>query len=304
MTRSLTWGLFGACAAFAIACTGGSPAQVLTGKVTAKDAIAVRAVSGSDVVTAGRVHTDGSFTLSLPEGKAYHLEVLTSDGSARPILARDGVTPKNLAFDVCHASKPYDLGGVGGSNGAGPGLCPPPPPPCDSSTDPSCMCDPSSGACPPPKCDPTTDPSCMCDPTTGPCPPPKCDPTMDPSCMCDPTTGACPPPKCDPTQDPTCPVMPPPCVDPTDPNTCKDPCMEHPEVCACGSSGGGKAPGSPPGGMGPGSSGSGSAGGGATGGTCWPPPDPGCDLMGDCPCDGVFPEHAPGNFGCQESYGT
>ena len=71
--------------------------------------------------------------------------------------------------------------------------------------------------------------------------------------------------------------------------------MTDPTTCGCGAV------------MGSGSGTGGTSGGtgsGMTGGSCWPPPDPTCDPMGNCPCDAVFPEHAPGNFGCQESTGT
>jgi hypothetical protein len=191
--------LFAACAA----CTGAASTQVVTGTVASSTAVAVRAVSGSDVVTAGRVRSDGSFTLSLPAGKQYSLEVMTSAGAILPI----GTKSAALTFKVCQPTDPWDMGGVGG--GA-------PPPPCDPASDPNCKLPP------PPPCDPASDPNCVP-------PPPPCDPVTDPNCK------PPPPPPCDPTTDPSCQLPPPPCADPNDPNTCKDPCMADPSQCACGS---------------------------------------------------------------------
>lgn len=149
-------------AAFA-ACTGSvRPDQVLTGRASTSDAIALRAVSQGAVVTASRVHSDGSFTLAVPAGTQYALEVLTSGGIVRRLVATNGA---EIAFDVCQPSKPYDLGGIGSGSGFD---CPPPPPPCDPTQDPNCTL-------PPPPC---TDPS---DPTT----------CIDP-CMSDPEVCACP----------------------------------------------------------------------------------------------------------------
>jgi hypothetical protein len=229
MTGKLQSWLLAACAAvgFGVGCTDGSPTQVLTGKLSANSgAVAVRAVSGDHVVTAGRVHSDGSFTLSIPAGKSYRLEVLSSDGRAHPMLANDGGLAKNLAFDVCKPTRPYDMGNCElGGTGTG-GMCVPPKP-CMDPTDPNCQpCDPNSGmSCP---CDPAVDPTCK----------PPCDPTLDPMCKCDPSTGMCPP--CDPT-DPMCkqpcdpmtdPMCPPPC-DPTDP-MCKQPCDPTVDpMCKC-----------------------------------------------------------------------
>ncbi|MGE5185085.1 MAG: hypothetical protein ACM31C_23615 [Acidobacteriota bacterium] len=299
--------MLAACAAAGVGCSGGESTQVVTGKVTARGAIAVRAVDGSDIITESRVRSDGSFTLSLPAGQHYRLQVLTW-GGVQPIMGKTGA----LAFDVCQPSDPWDMGGVGSGSGSGGtgggagsgGYCVPPPPidangnPCDPMSDPTCL--------PPPPCDPMTDPSCACLPPPPPpgcdlgtgsgsnCPPP-CDPATDPMCFppppppppgCDPGTGSgsgsgsgygsgdgssCPPPPpppCDPMTDPTCPYPPPPCTDPTDPTTCQDPCMADPTQCGMGSGSG-----------------------------CWPPPcdpaDPSC-AMGS----GMWPQHPPGDFGC------
>src|SRR5882724_7085732 len=97
MKNAISPWLLAACAAAGFGCTGGTSTQVLTGKVTSSSAVAVRAVSGSDVVTASRVRSDGSFTLSLPAGKQYSLEVMTSAGAILPI----GTKSVALSFKVC-----------------------------------------------------------------------------------------------------------------------------------------------------------------------------------------------------------
>jgi hypothetical protein len=264
-------------AAAAAGCADPPSTQVLTGHVTTSGALAVRALSNGTVVTAARVRSDGSFTLSLPAGTHYQLQVLTGSGVQHVL---DGHSAA-LAFDVCQPTDPFDLGGMGegGGMGSGSGGCGTPPP----------MCDPSTGAnCdPPPMCDPMTDPmcvpppppdcdasgNCMCDPSTGAnCdpPPPMCDPMTDPMCVpppppvCD-ASGNC---MCDPTTEADCPLPPPPCPDPMDPSSCQDPCMGDPMQCGCDPS---------------------------NGQMCWPPP-PDCDAAGNC--TGMVPQHPPGNFGC------
>lgn len=289
----------------AAGCSGSEPStQVLTGKVGTSGAIAVRAVIGDSVVTASQVRSDGTFTLALPKGEHYRLEVLTTSG-VRHVFSGANGTLADMTFSVCQPSDPYDMGGVGtppdigpppggGMGGGTPGcdpqteMCPPPPPPCDPSTDPNCACDP------------TTDPTCglTCDPGDPDCPvqcsnpmDPGCDlpPTpgcadpTDPYCFCD-ANGDCPPPYCGPTtMDPNAPdVMcppppPPPCQDPTDPTTCGNPCEQDPASCGCST----------------------------MDQSCWPPPlPPECDAMGEM-CDpngpgGITPENPPTDFGCED----
>jgi hypothetical protein len=252
--------------ALAAACSNTPQTQVLTGKVTTSGALAVRAISDGTVVTAARVRSDGSFTLSLPAGTRYQLEVLTATGVQHVLDARSAA----LAFRVCEPTDPFDLGGMGHGMGSGSAGCDQPPPDCDPATG---MCCDADGQCTP-MCDPMTDPNCV------PPPPPMCDPTTDPMCPpppdCDPATGMCcdasgncaPP--CDPMTQPDCPAPPPPCMDPTDPNTCQDPCMGDPMQCGCDPS--------------------------ADPAMCWPPPPP-CDASGNCG-PGMVPEHPPGDFGC------
>ena len=312
MKSSLPALLLALCAA--AGCTDNPSTQVLTGRVTTSGALAVRAVSNGNVVTAARVRSDGSFTLSLPAGAQYRLEVLTSSGVQHVL----GASSSALAFRVCQPVDPFDLGGLGHGHGGGSGGCMPPPM-CDPSSGSACppppppMCDPSSGsACPPPPpmCDPTTDPSCppppppMCDPSSGsacpPPPPPMCDPSTGPCPpppMCDPSTGPCPPPPmctdpagncppppdCDPSTGMGCP--PPPC----DPMTQADcpapppPCMDptDPQTCQDPCMGDPMQCGCDP---------SGSAA------SCWPPPPP-CDAAGNCG-SGMVPDHPPGDLGC------
>ena len=200
------------CAIAGFGCTGADKTQVLTGRVTQQGAIAVRAIDGDTVITAGRVRSDGSFTLSLPAGHRYRLEVLTANGVHNIVGTKDG-SLADLTFKVCQPQDPFDMGGFGE--------------PCDP-TDPNTMCEPG--------CDPTTDPNCWkCEPDDPMCQPTPCD-QSDPNCtMCDPGDpncgGGCDPTdpnctKCDPMTDPTCgqpcdpntdPMCPPPC-DPNDPD--------------------------------------------------------------------------------------
>ena len=286
MTMALRPWLLAACMAVGIGCSATSTTQVVTGKISTSGAIAVRAVTDDSVVTAGRVHSDGSFSLALPAGHRYRLELLTTSG-VRPILARSGGALSDLQFRVCEPIQPFDCGQIGGNPGPGTG-------PCDPMTDPSCMCDPS-GNCsgggsgsggPIMGCDPTTDPLCVCDangqcvdgncdPATDPmCGPicevlpdgttncgPQCDPTTDPTCPCtaDPNGGLMcppppPPPPCDPTTDPMCPCM----VDANGTTNCPPPpaCDPSTNDCECNPQ--------PDGQM-----------------QCWPPP---CDPTVDVSC--------------------
>ena len=287
------------------ACTEEPATQVLTGRIaTTQGAVAIRAVSDGDVVTAGRVRSDGSFTLVLPAGSRYRLEVMTSAG-VKNVVSRSGAGLKDLVFKVCTPTAPFDVGGIGGISEPGEpgcladGTCPPP---CDPSTDP--YCEPP----PPPPCGPN-DPSCApCDPTdpATACPPPPpppcgpndpsctpCDPTTDPSCPCDsngscgggggctdPSAPGCLPPGCDsdgnctsPCGDPTDPGCAPPCDNPLDPASCLDPCMDDPMTCGCSSNDPG----------------------------CWPVPGPcACDSSGMCePGGAMMPDHLPVDFGCE-----
>ncbi len=238
------------------ACTGDPGTQVLTGRVDrTKGALAIRAISDGDVVTAGQVRSDGSFTLVLPAGSQYRLEVLTSSG-VRNVVARDGAGLRDLMFKVCEPRAPFDVGGIAdpGNPMCAPddpnckydceadGTCPPPcdpatnencpPPPCADPNDPNCKCE-ADGTCPPPPCEPG-DPSCTpCDQMdpNGNCPPPPCAPD-DPNCMpCAPDDPSCMP--CDPSTDPYCKCdangncgggggM---CTDPNDPS-CAPPCSD------------------------------------------------------------------------------
>jgi hypothetical protein len=179
--------------ALAAACSSTPDDQVITGKVTTSGALAVRAISDGSVVTAARVRSDGSFTLSLPAGAQYQLEVLTKTGVQHVLDTRSAA----LAFRVCTPTGPYDLGGMGSGSGG----CDQPPPMCDPATG---MCCDASGNCMP-GCDPMTQPDCAT-------PPPPCMDPTDPNtcqdpCMADPMQCGC-----DPSADPTmCWPPPPPC---------------------------------------------------------------------------------------------
>ena len=210
--------LFAACAAAAVGCTAGDPeTQVLTGKIQTSGALAVRAVTGDTVITAATVRSDGSFTLSLPVGQRYRLEVLTTSGVRHVVAAKNG-TLTALSFKVCDPIGPFDVGGIGpdgtsgGGTGGGDGTCDPMDPDCKPS--PCAPGDPSCGTWP---CMDPSDPSCE--------PPPPClpgDPSCEPPSPCGPNDPMCePPPPCLPG-DPSC-EPPPPCL-PGDPS-CSPPML-------------------------------------------------------------------------------
>jgi hypothetical protein len=274
MTTVRTMGLAALCAV--AACTTDPANQVITGRVDpAKGPLAIRAIADDDVVAAAPVRTDGSFTLALPAGNRYRLEVLTRSGR-KNLVTRSGGVVRDLTFAVCQPVDPFDCGDVGDPP---PGCMDPScmPPSCDPMLDPDCKCLPDGTCCSAmdPNCAP---PPCM-DPSCGGCQPGDpscCDPMTDPDCQgtcsdpMDPTCGSCPPPPCSDPMDPGCV---PPCDNPMDPTTCKDPCLDDPMACGC--------PMDDP--------------------SCWPAPQP-CDgTSGEMcdPGDGMTPAHVPTDFGCQ-----
>jgi hypothetical protein len=156
-----------ALSALVVGCTASEPStQVVTGKVSAKhNAVGVRAVSGEDVLTAAAVRADGTFTLVLPKGHEYRLELLLRSGSVKHFSTKTTAGKlTGLAFKVCEPQDPWDMGGTDPGT---PGMCTDP-------TDPNCKppCDPMSGEMcpeppPPPPC-PPDDPNCQplgCAPT-------------------------------------------------------------------------------------------------------------------------------------------
>jgi hypothetical protein len=327
------------CCALA-ACTDGSSTQVLTGRVdTSKGALAIRAIADDNVVTATPVRSDGSFTLSLPSGSNYRLEVLTRTG-VKNVVARSGNVLRDLTFKVCDPGNPFDVGGMGDPNPDGicgpndlncvpcdpangmdcsdpckanpmdPG-CLPPPDPCSDPTSPNCWpCDPMDLNCQPPKCEDPNDPTCCVLSPDGTCCPPD-DPMCAPSCqpgdpMCCDANGTCTPP-CDPMTDPNCECkadgtcQPPPTCDVNDPT-----CMGcYPDgTCGCTDP---TAPGCVPPCMDPMDPNTckdpcveDPIACGCTTPDCWPAPEPCCDPNGMCdPSDGMEPDNIPGDFGCQ-----
>lgn len=155
------------CAACIGCSTSAPPTQVITGQLSARDAVAVRATSGRDVVAAAEVRSNGAFTLALPVGGRYSIDVLTHDG-VKHLFANGGYT-----FRVCAPGAPWNLGTVqtppGGSSpgsdpcGDDPTCGRDAPPPCSDPSDPAtcsdpCGDDPTSCGCP------TTDPTCWGDP--------------------------------------------------------------------------------------------------------------------------------------------
>jgi hypothetical protein len=268
---------------------------VLTGRIDTTGVVAIRAVSGDDVVTAAQVSSDGSFRIALPSGAKYRLEVLTSSGVKQMIKHHSGGWSM-LEMTVCAPQAPFDLGGIGDSNTMcdpmtdpsctpGCGDPPPPPPPCMDPMDPNCQpcTNPMDPSCQPPCMDPM-DPNCKPPPPScggmnePPCPPPpSCGGPNEPPCPCmDPDDPMCKPcmpgdPNCDGTTDPNC-------MDPSDPETCKDPCVIDPMQCGCTM-------------MEP---------------NCWPPPEPPMCQPGEMcdPNDGMTPANVPSDFGCSRMPGT
>lgn len=312
------------------ACAAEPSTQVLTGHVAAsRGALAVRAVADGEVVAATPVRSDGSFTIQLPEGKRYRLEVLTNAGVKNVVATADG-TLRDVAFTVCDAQDPYDVGEMGDPttgmcNDPNDPNCKPPdgeppcgdPPPECQPGDPNCErppgCEAGDPNCEPPKCDPMTDPNCgdpcypqadgTCCPVGDPnCePPPVCDPMTDPTCKCD-EYGNCWPDRCQDPSDPNCGG----CMDPSDPN-CGGGCTD-PNDPSCG--GGCQADGTCPpceDPMDPNSCDDpcvrdpGSCGCKMDEPNCWPPPvECDADANGVCdPGDGMSPDNVPGDFGCK-----
>ena len=276
---------------FGFGCSDGAPAgQVLTGRIDtthASGVVAIRAVSGSDVVTAAQVASDGSFRITLPTGAKYRLEVLSS-GGVKQVLSHGDSGWKAMEVQVCVPSAPFDMGGMGNSGAmcdpSDPNCTPQPDPNCTNPMDPDCKMDPCTTnpmdpSCqPPPSCGGANEPACPPDPCESNPMDPDCKPPdpcesnpMDPNCM----GGGCQPgdPNCGGTMDPVC-------DDPMDPQTCKDPCVLDPMTCGCNA-------GEP---------------------DCWPPPGPPmCDPNnpsmdgGTTMCDPggtLTPTNVPGNFGC------
>ena len=219
------------CAAAALAaCTqaGENPpaesAQIVSGRVArhnfASEVIGVRAVSGDTAAVWSAVALDGSFSLELPAGAEYRMEVVTAAGSHGLVASADG-RARALSFAVCSAGTPFDVGHVHSWAQSGdekPGDdCGDPPPPCDENgsccfpdgtcclADGSC-CSPGGTCCAPgqpcepPPCEPGPDGNCDPQPPS-PCeagpdgncdqPTQPCDDYDDPSCWPQPGTPPC-----------------------------------------------------------------------------------------------------------------
>jgi hypothetical protein len=122
-------------------CANPASTQVISGRIAASDsALAVRALDDDTVVTAAQVRSDGSFTLALPRGSQYRLEVLTAGGVKHLALPNGGQFDE-LTFKVCQPAAPWDVGVIAsppqvGNVGGG----------CDPATDPLCKCAPD-GTC-------------------------------------------------------------------------------------------------------------------------------------------------------------
>ena len=226
------------------ACAGDAEVQRISGKITLSSFRApvegVRAMQGTTVIATGRVAADGSFSLAVPAGADYRLEVVTREAPYDLLVSGKNGTPRVAAFDVCAGEDPFDMGGIdywdeedGGALPCPPDVppeeCGEPTEPCDPAVDPDCPSDPCAEdpeACLPPEC-PPDDPGCL--------PPEPCDPSTDPDCPPDPcleNPELCWPPECpegtDPEtcwpDDPGCPYDDPACwPEPLPPPECDDP---------------------------------------------------------------------------------
>ncbi len=321
-------------------CTGGSsPEQVLTGRVNTSGAIAVRAVSGTTVVTATQVRSDGSFTLALPaDGVRYRLEVLTTSG-VRHVFANASGQLADLSFRVCQPTDPYDMGGIGG--GTDPGGMGGGTPGCDPATDMNCVppwpgcSDPADPDCEPPPpwpCMDPADPNCggttCSDPMDPMCPWPQPCADGDPTCTepcADPTDPNCG--VCNNPMDPTCGLPPTPgCSDPNDPYCFCDAMGNCPDPwCGWGGGGDGTEPNTgvpetmcpppppepcfdpmdPTTCTNPCENDPAACGCAMEDPNCWPMPvPPECDATGTCEPGGpggMTPENPPGDFGCDDN---
>jgi hypothetical protein len=227
------------------ACVGSDDTQTIEGRVDRAGftgtVLGARVVSGDHVVATAPVDSDGDFTLDVPVGTGYRLEVITSTG-AQPLVAY--ATGTIVSFDVCAPVDPYDLGDIyqgdawpGCDDPTDPNCCvdtdgdgncddPGDPPGCDASTDPNCCVDADGdGICDgtPPGCDPSTGENCCENPLPdGSCGGTGCDPATDPNCCVDvDNDGNCDPPGgCTDPNDPTCNGG---CTNPNPDGTCGDP---------------------------------------------------------------------------------
>ena len=232
-------------------------AQIVSGRVArhnfASEVVGVRAVSGDTAAAWSAVALDGSFSLELPAGAEYRMEVVTAAGSHGFVGSAGGSTHA-LSFAVCSAGAPFDVGHVHGwaqSDGEKPGDdCDDPPPPCDDAgnccfddgtccfPDGSCCfpggtCCAPGEPCEPPPCNPGPDGNCDPEPPCEPGPDGTCDPGTPPcdldtgeNCCDDPAEdGSCPGQPCKPGPDGTCddPEPPPPCDPATGQNCCENP---------------------------------------------------------------------------------
>ena len=200
---------------------GGDPdTQTLEGRVDRAGfdgiVLGARVVQGDQVVATSRLDADGRFTLRIPEGTGYRLEVITSTGARPTVRLGDGSLIAHT-FDVCDPIDPFDLGDVH-DGGSFPDDWWPEEDPDDTGN--GGGCDPGpDGTCTDPD-EPPPDPGCDGDK------PPWCPPDVPPDQCWDPCEWdplAC--------EDP-CALYPETC-DPCaeNPEWCEDPCLENPEWC-------------------------------------------------------------------------
>jgi len=111
---------------------GRTKTQVVTGQVSARGAVAVPRGQRRQRHRAAQLRSDGSFTLTLPSGNRYRLEVLTASG-VKHIYARETTGLHALAFKFASRRRRGHRRGQGARGSPNDN--------CDPTTDPNCQCD-------------------------------------------------------------------------------------------------------------------------------------------------------------------
>ncbi len=102
-----------AAGALAVGCSSSTP-QVVSGRVERAgfpaQVDAVRVVRSGSAVVESTVASDGSFSLTIPPGKGYRIELVSSGQPGLVFPRQTGVI--DAAFTIRNGTKPFDLGMV------------------------------------------------------------------------------------------------------------------------------------------------------------------------------------------------
>lgn len=97
------------------ACSGSSaPPQIVTGRIdgaTFKSPISSVRASRAGAVVEAPVGSDGTFSIAIPAGTGYRIELLAASGQPSLVFPRSAGTV-DVAFDVRGGTRPFDLGMV------------------------------------------------------------------------------------------------------------------------------------------------------------------------------------------------